>query len=197
MRRWRPLLIAVPLALAAVPAEPGAWVLPRGRSWVQLKLMRQDTTERYFLEGERIPFFFEGRSRTTALFLDYQRGLLEGLDARVQLPLFKLRFDDIADDRTSTGIGDVRAGLRWGVLRDPVVVTIGVEVKFPTGKFENDVEVVPVGEGQFDYDVTLELARSLWPQPGYVTGLIGYRFRTPERGERHRPREREFPSRSG
>ena len=46
------------------------------------------------------------------------------------------------------------------------------------GKFENDVEVVPVGEGQFDYDVTLELARSLWPRPGYVTGLIGYRFRT-------------------
>ena len=37
---------------------------------------------------------------------------------------------------------------------------------------------IPVGEGQWDVGFSLELARSLWPRPGYVTGLIGYRLRT-------------------
>ena len=33
------------------------------------------------------------------------------------------------------------------------VATVGAAVKFPTGKFINDAEVVPVGEGQYDIDL--------------------------------------------
>ena len=55
---------------------------------------------------------------------------------------------------------------------------LGTRIKFPTGGFVNDAEIVPVGEGQYDFEVKGEMARSLWPLPAYVTGLIGYRFRT-------------------
>ncbi len=181
----RELRCAVALGLVlpglSGPAFAGAWVLPRGKSWAGLSLMFQDTTERYFLDTRRVPYFFEGRSRTAAAFFDYRRGLVDRLEAFAQLPVYSLRFDDLADRRRSTGLGDVRLGLRYGVLKAPLVATLGAAIKFPTGNFVNDAEVIPVGEGQYDVEVTGELGRSLWPRPGYVTALIGYRLRTANR----------------
>jgi hypothetical protein len=175
--------LSLVLALAGLPAPAlaGAWVLPRGKSWVGVSLMFQDTTERYFLDRRRIPYFFEGRNRTTAAFFDYRRGLVDGLEASAQLPVYSLRFDDLADRRRSTGLGDLRLGLRYNVLKAPLVATVGAAIKFPTGDFVNDAEVIPVGEGQYDVEVTGELGRSLWPRPGYVTAQIGYRFRAANR----------------
>jgi hypothetical protein len=147
-------------------------------SWFRLGFAYQSTDERYFLDGERIPYFFEGHNETTAAFVDFRRGLGSGFDVLVQLPIYSIRFDDLADERKSTGIGDLRAGARWNFLSDPVIATVGAAVKFPTGEFVNDAEIVPVGEGQYDFEVGVEMGRSLWPRPGYVTGQLGYRFRT-------------------
>jgi hypothetical protein len=158
-------------------AEAGAWVLRPGQTWVQLALMHQQTDERYFLTGDRIPYFFEGESRTAGLFLDVRHGLPGGLEVDLQVPFFDQRFDDLADQRRSTGIGDVRAALRYNAIEEPLVATVGASVKLPTGDFETDAEVIPVGEGQWDVGLSLELARSLWPRPGYLTGLVGYRLR--------------------
>ena len=140
-------------------------------------VLYQDTTERYFLDGSRIPYFFDGRNRTQALFVDYQRGLTDRLDVKVQLPVFSVSFDDLADDRTSTGLGDLRVEARYNVVSSPFVAAVGSTIKFPTGEFENDAEIVPVGEGQYDFDLFVEVGRSLWPKPGYVTGKLGYRWR--------------------
>jgi hypothetical protein len=93
------------------------------------------------------------------------------------VPVYRLDFDDLADSRRSTGLADVRAGARFALLNGPTVVTAGAWVKFPTGEFVNDAEVVPVGEGQHDVDLTLEAARSFWPRPAYLTVLAGYRLR--------------------
>ena len=140
--------------------------------------MHQDTTERYFLDGERIPFFLEGRNQARALFFEYARGLTDQWEVRMQLPFFSISFDDIAADRTSNGVRDLRVESRFNAVRDPMVVTLGGTIKFPTGDFVNDAEIVTVGEGQYDFDVFAELGRSLWPVRGYVTGKIGYRWRT-------------------
>jgi len=166
------------LALAVPsPLHAGAWVLPEGQTRAELTLMRQRTEQRYFLDGEKIPYFFEGQSRISAAFLKLRRGLWRRLELSVDLSLYQVQFDDLADERSSTGPGDVRLGVRYGILEAPIVVTLGSTVKLPTGDFDNDAEVVPVGEGQHDVELTLELGRSLWPRPGYVTGLFGYRFR--------------------
>lgn len=165
------------LALPAPAAWAGAWVLPAKRGWGQLSLFHQRTEERYFLDGERIPYFFEGRNRTTGLFLDLRYGVFERLEIGVQMPVYRLDFDDLADSRRSTGIADVRAGARYALLNGGTVLTAGVTVKLPTGEFVNDAEVVPVGEGQWDVDFTLEAGRSFWPRPAYVSVLAGYRVR--------------------
>jgi len=165
--------------LGASPAWAGAWVLPAKRGWAQVSLFHQTTEERYFLDGERIPYFFEGRNRTSGLFLDLRYGLFGRLEVVLQAPVYRLAFEDLADDRRSTGIADVRAAARFAVLDGPTVVTAGFAVKFPSGEFVNDAEVVPVGEGQYDFDFTLEAGRSFWPRPAYVSVLAGYRVRRP------------------
>lgn len=159
--------------------EAGAWVLPKGRTDIQVALLHQDTTERYFLDGERIPYFFEGHNRTSALYIDARHGITDRLEGLAQVPFFLLRFDDLSDDRRSSGLGDIRLGLRYNFLRSSPVATLDVRVKFPTGTFVNDAEVVPVGEGQWDLDLAAELAHSFWPRPFYVNGRAGYRFRGP------------------
>jgi hypothetical protein len=140
--------------------------------------MFQSTGERYFIDGNRIPYFFDGHNRTMALFFDLEHGLTDRIEVNAQVPVFDITFNDFADDRSSAGLGDVRVGLRYSVLQGPLVATVGARIKFPTGEFINDAEIVPVGEGQYDFEIRGELAHSFWPNPGYVSGLIGYRIRT-------------------
>ncbi len=172
---------ALVFLVGALPAlvEAGAWVLPRGRTNIQVALLHQDTTERYFLDGERIPYFFDGHNRTSALYVDGRHGISDRLEGVLQVPFFLLRFDDLSDDRRSSGLGDVRASLRYNFVKNSPVATLDVRIKFPTGTFVNDAEVVPVGEGQWDLDLAAEVGHSFWPRPFYANGRVGYRFRGP------------------
>ncbi len=180
------VLSAAALIASAQPALAGAWIYPKGVNWFRIGFAYQNTDERYFLDGERIPYFFDGESEVSAAFFEYRLGLGAGFEALFQLPVYDIRFDDFADNRSSTGIGDVRAGARWNFVQDALVATVGAGVKFSTGEFVNDAEIVPVGEGQYDFEVDVEVGRSLWPRPGYVNGKLGYRFPNREQGKRHR-----------
>ena len=176
-------IIWVALLLVSSPtntdkAWAGAWTQPKGKTWFRAGTMFQSTSERYFIDGRRIPYFFEGHNRTVGFFFDFEHGVTEQLEVNAHLPFFGVTFNDLADDRQSNGIGDVRVGARYNILRGPFVATIGGRVKFPTGEFVNDAEIIPVGEGQYDFEVKGELAHSFWPHPTYITGLIGYKFRT-------------------
>lgn len=190
-------LFAVLSLGAAESSWAGAWVLDPGRVRIEAKLLHQDTRERYFLDGQRIPYFFEGHNRTSAAYGDVVVGLPWRLEAALQGSVFRIEFDDLADQRRSTGLGDTRLALRRNLLRGPLVITLGGRLKLPTGKFQNDAEVVPVGEGQYDYDFSLELGRSLWPRPGYLTGEVGYRFRSENRKTAVRPGHELFWSLEG
>lgn len=174
------LLAAGVVLFVALPRSAWAqgWTLPQGQNWVRVGLLVQVTDERYFIDGRRIPYFFEGHNETIGFFFDWRRGLTDRLEIDLQVPYFGISFDDLAANRSSGGIGDIRLGVRYNVVLAPVIVTLGGTVKFPTGEFDNDAETIPVGEGQWDYEFQLEFARSLWPRPGWLNGQIGYRLRT-------------------
>ena len=48
----------------------------------------------------------------------------------------------------------------------------------PTGEFKSEDGLIPVGEGQWDYDFVAQLGRSFWPLPLYANVDVGYRVRT-------------------
>lgn len=167
----------------SVPGPAHAqWVEPPGEGWVNVTLYHQDTRERFDQDARERAFFNGGHAVTSALYVTGALGLAEGVDVWAQVPLLRLQFDDNLEQRDRAGIGDVRLFARAAPLRPfglswPVAVRGGV--KLPVGDFprEGGAEIIPLGEGQRDWELMLELGHSFYPRPLYVTGWVGYRWR--------------------
>ena len=151
-----------------------------GKLWVKSAVFLQKTNERYDALGDRVPWFASGESDSRAVFTDIIVGLRRDLDLWVQIPYFDLRFQDVANDLQSTGIGDVRAWLRWqfaslGNGSTPLALRVGA--KAPIGADSPDAFVIPLGEGQWDLEAFGEIGHSFWPIPVYAELWLGYRAR--------------------
>ena len=184
-------MLASAVALLLVPADvsAGAWTLPQGRVWAKIAFLQQQTDEWYlaspefigqlFSAGTRRPYRFNGEYDSKAVFIEAWYGVTDRLDIGVQLPYFDQVFDD--DTRlvppSEKGFSDLRLGAKLQALQRPLVVTLKGVVKLPTGDFQNEDGLIPVGEGQWDFDFVLQLGRSLWPLPLYGNVDIGYRVR--------------------
>ncbi len=189
MKKTHRLLLLAALFLP-IKLYAGAWTLPRGTLWVKSALFIQRTSDRYASanlfcgdrpcrNGERTPYFFNGRVESTASYFDIWYGVTDRLELQFQIPYFHISFeDDVNPDRPSTqDIGDVRFGLRYRTPLRPIVATVRIGAKAPTGFFNKDSEVVPIGDGQWDLELSIELAKSFWPFRAYSNVEVGYRFR--------------------
>ena len=181
LRWWRALVVSA--GLLPVPAGDGAhaqWVEEPGKGWLALAAYHQDTRDRFGTSGEVRELFAQGRAVTTSSFLTAALGIAPGLDMWSQLSFHRLRYDDLAGDRASTGIGDTRLWLRlapleWVGSELPFAIRGGVKV--PLGDFDVDAEIIPLGDGQRDWEVMAELGHSFWPRSVYLSGWAGYRWR--------------------
>ena len=156
------------------------WVEPQGQGWASLSVYHQDTRDAYDFDGDTGVFPAMGHAVATGSFLTLALGLLEGFDAWAQFSFQRLRFDDLLGMRTSTGVGDVRFFARASPLRllgvtTPLAIRAGV--KLPVGDFDVGSNMIPLGDGQRDWELMLELGHSFYPAPTYVMGWIGYRWR--------------------
>jgi len=159
------------------------WIEAPGRGWVEVAVYHHDTRERFDPTRSLEPLFnADARAITTSLYLTAVAGVVQGADVWVQAPYNRLEFNDVAADRKSTGIGDPRIHLRLGPelfgVRAPVPVAVRGGVKLPLGEFTRDAEIIPLSEGQTDWEVMLEAGHSFYPAPFYVMGWAGYRWRT-------------------
>ncbi len=156
------------------------WVEPPGRGWLALAVYRQDTRKHFGTTGDVRRFFADGRAVTTSSFLTSAVGLVPGVDVWTQFSFNRLRYDDVAGDRASTGFGDARMWLRvaplaWSDVALPFAIRAGVKV--PVGDFDVDAEIIPLGDGQRDWELMAELGHSFWPRSLYLSGWAGYRWR--------------------
>ena len=174
----------LPGVLAGVAAGGGPvaaqWVEPPGRGWVALAVYHQDTREHFGTTGDVRSFFADGRAVTTSSFLTSALGLAPNVDLWTQFSFNRLRYDDIAGDRASAGVGDVRMWLRFAPLKwldvdSPFAIRGGV--KLPVGDFDVDAEIIPLGDGQRDWELMAEVGHSFWPRSMYLSGWAGYRWR--------------------
>lgn len=178
-------LIAVVLFFVLQPAGPAEaqWIEAPGDGWLHASLVHHDTRERYDFDGSSVPFFADGHAVTSSMILTGAFGLFRAVDSWVQLPVHRLRYRDAAGLRTRAGVADPRVFVRaapfglFGRTDVPVPVAIRVGLKLPLGEFPVDSEVIPLGEGQRDWEVILEAGRSLHPRPFYLMGWVGWRFR--------------------
>lgn len=177
--------LAVVLAVGALPAVPGPaaaqWVEEPGEGWIDVSIYHQDTREQFGIDGDKEPIFADGHSIATAVFFTVVTGVYRGVDVWAQVPWQRLDFDDAGGDRLRSGIGDSRFYLRV----KPTEYLEGVDlplairggVKLPLGDFDVNSEVIPLGDGQRDWELMAELGHSFHPFPAYVNGWVGYRWR--------------------
>ena len=158
------------------------WVEQPGHGWVQLGAYHHDTTKR-FDEQRNVESLFneDSRSITTSLILTGAIGVYKGVDIWGQLPVHRLAFNDIAANRESSGLGDPRFHIRIGPSlfgwSTSIPVAIRGGVKFAIGDFPVDSEIVPLTEGQRDWELLMELGHSFYPTPVYAMAWAGYRWR--------------------
>jgi len=194
LRRMRPAaLFVVLVALLAAPPTSAQWVETPGTGWVQVQVSHQQTEDGFNEEGDVVPLVQtpgdEGQSIITTVRLTGALGLVRGVDAWVDLPFHRQEFNTsnpVTDDLLDTGFGDPRVYLRvgpslLGVGALPVAVALRGGAKFTSGNFSVDSETISLSEGQRDWEVLLEVGKSLDPWPVYLQGWGGYRWR--ERNE--------------
>ena len=153
--------------------------LPPGGGWVQLSLYRQRFDQFYNQNGDLQDFLASGEFLTRSVFLTASVGVIEGLDVWAQMPVHNLSVETQAFTSASSGVGDVRISARvtpelFG-FEAPVGLRFGA--KFPAGTFPVDATVLPLTEGQRDWELSLESGRFFDFLPIYVAGSVGYRWR--------------------
>lgn len=186
--------------ISFLPCESfaGAWTLPKGRLWLKSAIMYHTTDRRFCTEqdalslafraagctaaGKSGPFdpFVGGHSQALAVFTEVVYGTTGWLDVGAQIPFYSLKFTNLANPTRprSNSFGDIRFFARLRVLQQPIVASLKVAVKSPSGKFKEDAEAVNVSEGQWDFEFLSEVSKSFWPWRGYAGVEVGYRIRT-------------------
>ncbi len=176
--------------LISIASYGGAWTLDTNSLTFKTSFFYQTADSRFSStnfqcglfpcqNGERQNFFFNGKSQSSGIFLDISYGINKRLDAKIQLPYYIISFvDDVDPNRaTTSSFGDIRASIRYNVLKKPFIQTFMVEGKAPTGFFNKDAEVVPVGDGQWDLSVISQTSKSLYPLLAYINLDLGYKYR--------------------
>lgn len=156
------------------------WVEAPGRGWVQFSFYHHDTTDEFGLERERREIRNGGHAISTSLFATAAMGVVKGVDAWLQVPFHRIDYSDNGGDRVRSGIGDVRAFLRVSptvLLGSDFPLAIRGGVKLSVGDFPLDAEIIPLGEGQTDWELMAEVGHSFWPRSVYMMGWAGFRWR--------------------
>lgn len=165
-----------------------------GAGWVQVSLYGQRAVEFFNPLGDRQDFLADSEFDTRSVFITGAVGLFPGVEVWAQVPIHRLNVDATSGSSRSNGIGDVRWAARFGseVLgwEAPVAVRLGAKV--PGSDFPVDATVLPLTEGQTDFDLSVESGRALGDWPLYIMGWVGYRWRGENTEAARRPGDERF-----
>lgn len=176
---WLLLGVALAALASAMPARAGAWTREKGRLYNRVAASWYATSSQYDAEGRKGDIPFHGEFRELGLVNYAEYGLASRLTVLGSVAVKRLRLEnDIRITRT-WGLGDIDAGLRWKVADGSAgVASVQGLVKIPSGYDTGASVPLPLGNGEFEYDLHLLYGRSLHPLlPGYWGAEVGYRIR--------------------
>lgn len=193
-------LCAAPHSTGSMSAQSSVGTLPPGAGWLQVSVLRWVSDDFFGSDGEIRPLLADAVVTTHSVYLTGSVGLVVGVEAYVQLPVHDLLFEDQTGRRTRAGVGDIRGALRlspagFGV---PVPVVVRAGVKLPGSDFPVDATVIPLTEGQRDWEVSVEHGRNLIepsplaPPTLYGVVWLGYRWREAHEESARKPGDELF-----
>jgi len=186
MNRILPVVYACAIALG-LPQQSlaGVWTQSEHGYYLKLSGLSFTTTEELDPDGVSLDRPGDGELTDNSLSAYLEYGLSDRLTLVASLPYKNLedtrfvggRQNGVAAVESSSGFGDLETRLRWLLQTDPVVLSLAVGGKVPTGYEVLTSTRVPLGTGEFDADARLLAGHSFYPLPLYTTAELGYRKR--------------------
>lgn len=153
--------------------------LPPGAGWVQASVFGQRATSFFDARGDRQPFLADSQFDTYSIFLSAAVGITYGLEVWAQLPTHRLQVQSLGGDSRRAGLGDARIAVRIGpeLLGYDFPLAARFATKLPGTEFPVAATVLPLSEGQRDWEISLESGHFFQDRSLYVMGWLGYRWR--------------------
>jgi hypothetical protein len=154
--------------------------LPAGSGWFQVSGLRQVSSAFFGPAGERLPFLAGGEVRTHSVYATAAIGVIRGIDVWGQVPVHSLVSADLTGSSSRVGIGDPRLSVRIGtelIGAGHIPVSLRAGLKIPGSDFPVDATIIPLSEGQRDWELSVESGTAIPGIPAYVLGWVGYRWR--------------------
>lgn len=192
--RTIPILIAVLGIVAPGVAFAGAWTLEKGQVWSKITGLYQATDEHFDRDGE--PSGFPADYTSREVYLDVYYGVTKRFDLGVQFAAINRKFENFTSNRhremfgyraKESGLGDIRVFGKVNLAHEPVVGTLMLGIKAPTGDFRAAPEAMSAGNGQWDVEVVAQIGESFYPIPAYANIDLGYRLRETNETIHHNP----------
>ncbi len=187
------LTVALGLLVPQV-AFGGAWTLEKGQVWSKITGLYQATDEHYDKDGE--PSGIPADYTSQEVYLDVYYGVTKRFDLGVQFGAINRKFENFTSNRhremfgyraKESGLGDIRVFGKVNLVHEPVVGTLMLGIKAPTGDFRAAPEAMSAGNGQWDVELIAQIGKSYWPIPIYANVDLGYRLRETNETIHHNP----------
>ena len=182
--RMVPVFIVALSILAPRAAFAGAWTLEKGQVWSKITGLYQATGKHYGQDGDASKFPADYTAQE--VYFDVFYGVTKRFDVGVQFAAINRKFENFTADRhrsmfgyraKESGLGDIRAFAKINLVHEPVVGTLKLGIKTPSGEFRAAPEAMSASDGQWDFEVIAQIGRSYWPTPVYANIDLGYRLR--------------------
>ncbi len=158
-------------------AWSGSWVPKVGSGYHKVGFNYFEATKN-FGEDERFEKF---TNRSITYYGEV--GVAKNLGLFTSVPFQDLEQTFDGEKTDGSGIGDVELGLRYNWFANPFVFSTALTFKLPY--FYDEDDVLPLGNGQEDYELRALLGRSLG-KFGYFGLEGGYRFRAGDPSDEYR-----------
>lgn len=161
---------------------------PAGEGFATLTYERYRTTERFAADGSRVPLAgnLQGEFVRESLLLYSEVAVLDRVMAfgRFSYDFLSYGQVDLVRPLTTSGLSDQEAGLRLGVLQEPVVLALQAGLRFPAG-YDTEPPPAPaeqpprLGNGAWGTEARVAVGKGFgerWTH-GFVDAEVGYTTR--------------------
>jgi len=156
----------------------GAWTLEKKHMYNRISFNYYRAEKNFDENGARRPMPNDGTFEDINIQWYQEFGLLNNLSLISSFYWKDLQYEDRNVGMSKKGVADIDLGLKLRLLKEPIVLSIQLLVKLPSGYDEHDD--VALGKGQIDWEVRLLMGKSFYPLPSYLGLELGYRYRAEE-----------------
>ncbi|MEZ4826454.1 MAG: hypothetical protein R3C61_09185 [Bacteroidia bacterium] len=175
------LLLAFVFFVSGLTAQSG-WTREPGQGYVKAGVQGFASDQYYNLAGDLLTTS-QFRQQAVSLYGEY--GIGKRLTVIAAFPLLKVNSFETTE--AVAGIGDLRAELKYAILKGSFPVALSVAPELPTGSRNNYSQNkttsferinLPTGDGELNVWTTLAASHSFYPFPAYVSVYGSFNYRT-------------------